>query len=250
MKVLPNLVKIQKLQTVVILVYFLTTLFCLQAEGTLTLNRTDPTVIKVTMKNVESVLKVSPNYLGSSDVCAHMNVSWHPTFWSKLLDPEEIVNRCKIAGNFCTDHVLEISGLFVLSSYVWIRYQIQQTNVLFKNVDAWCNWQSNISIPDLKLQSEQDLFQQLKIDIEAKYFKIKKDTSENTKRAMFDYIDLLMRDITLEFEQLNTYKKWYERTRAIYCNTMFNFYYDLAVIQEKQERLLLIINLCKDWCFS
>lgn len=205
--------------------------------------------LKNKTKNVEAFLYLVRATDGTVKTI-ELGQKWQPTFWAKLVDEEEMAHRCQAVRDFCKTHTFEIVAGVLLASYIWIAYQIQRTKTLLKNPTAWCNWQSNMSLSDLKLQSEQDLCKKLKADLTIKYSKRFKNTSTSIKRPIYDYIDFFMQDINRELGQLYAYEQWCTRTDTICCNVLFDFVYDLKMIQEKQKKLLFILNLCKIWCFN
>lgn len=225
------------LQKLFIFYCFHTTLFCTYPTSNLVLNGNDPGICKITTKGVETSLKI--NHLPSLPICISLEQKWNPTFFMRLMDPEEMINRCQTVSNFCKDHCIEVTALALLSSYVWITFQIQKTSALLQDTDAWCNWQSNASIFDLKMQSKQELLNQFKKDFHAKYIK------NAASPSSCDFMTLFVTDIKNELLQLDTYTKWYQRTEKVFCNKLFDFLYDIACIEEKKVRLFFIIDICK-----
>jgi hypothetical protein len=161
----------------------------------------------------------------------------NPSWWNQ----EAWQKQFNSAATSITAHPKTIFATLVFSSYVWINYQLRQTNQLLQEHNSWCNWKSSVPLAHLQLTDGQELLEQLKIDFYKKYA-LKTDDIDSC-----NYILLFVNDIKHELKLLENYACWQKLLKTIWCQKLFYFPCDLTVIEEKKTRLLFIFDFFMKW---
>lgn len=151
---------------------------------------------------------------------------------SKIFDP----NNLTTASSTFQMHYFKIIAASLLTSYIWILYQIRYTCLLMKQHNAWCNWKAVTPVTHLQLTAQSELLSQLKIDMYKKYAR------HAFNHASCDHTATFIQDINAELQVLDTYLNWQQRMQTLACTRLFNFPFETATIEEKKTRLFFLLD--------
>ena len=204
-------------------------------------------IVNVTIHN-ENHIPVTTNSSSSAENGPHQLSSVHTTtttagsptnapWWNQ----EALQKHFNATTSSILSHQKTIFATLIFSSYVWINYQLRQTNQLLQEHNSWCNWKSSVPLAHLQLTDGQELLEQLKIDFYKKY------ALKNDDIATCNYILLFVNDIKHEMKLLDNYFYWQKLIKTIWCQKLFYFPCDISVIEEKKTRLLFIFDFFMKW---
>ena len=120
--------------------------------------------------------------------------------------------------------------------YAWTLYHLHYTENMMHNYHAWCNWKSTLPLQHLQLTPIKDLYDQLAIDIQKKYFTITSSTKHLPSVQFWN-------DIQQECKALKFYIATYKFAKKTCCSKIFGFFYSLQNTEDKLTRLYFIIDL-------
>ena len=146
--------------------------------------------------------------------------------------------------NFLCDNKYKIMAGFVGINYVYLQYQLYKIDTLLQNNMSWCNWKSTVPMQQLVCSNHDELIPSLLCDIQKKYLLSSKIVSKIHKFSQFDSF---IKDLLYEQNILLRYLTIQKYTKFFCVSKLFCLSYKKSYIQEKINRLNLLLDVFIDW---
>lgn len=146
--------------------------------------------------------------------------------------------------NSIRQHKYKIYAATIGASYLYLQYQLHIVHTLLEDPTSWCNWKEIVSLQHLACAPHQDLIPELLADIQKKYLVLSKQNTQINKTAPFNqFINNVSLELTL-LQQYATIQEW-----ATFCciSKLFSFSYKKSMIQEKINRLHIMLDIFVTW---
>lgn len=131
------------------------------------------------------------------------------------------------------------------TGYCYLSYQCYKAKNLIKHRSSWCNWKQTIDIQHLVSTPYQEVIPQLLTDIQKKYLlHTCHDTHTKLKTAPFEQF---IKDIYTELALLKKYQLILSWSNKLHLSFLFSLCYNYDIIQEKINRLHLLLDIFITW---
>lgn len=141
-------------------------------------------------------------------------------------------------------HRYKISAGIVCASWVYVQYKLHKISAILENPASWCNWKPMVSMQQLVCASHEELIPQLLMDIQKKYLLALKTVTSGSQLSSFDQCII---DISKELALLQWYLTVQKGTQMVYFSSLFYFSHKKSFIQEKINRLHVIVDIFISW---
>ncbi len=148
----------------------------------------------------------------------------------------------------CYDQMLQHKYKILMAGacayYVHLNYQLHAVSTMICDETSWCNWKATASMQQLIYAPHDELIPQLLADIQKKYLLSKKiSLSHNHESAIDQFIKEVSHELAL-LQNYVTIQKW---TKTLHVSKLFYFSYKKSMIQEKINRLHIMLDIFISW---
>ena len=141
-------------------------------------------------------------------------------------------------------HKYKIFTACACTYYVWLNYQLHAVSTMINDETSWSNWKATASMQQLVCAPHADLIPQLIADIQKKYLLSKKACLSCNHASAFDQF---IKEVSQELALLQNYATIQKWTKIAYLSKFFYFPYKRSMIQEKINRLHIMLDIFISW---
>lgn len=138
-------------------------------------------------------------------------------------------------------HKYKIIAALSLTLYAQTQYRLYKIHTLLDSPRSWCNWKSITPTEQLVCISHEELIPLLLCDMQKKYLLLP------PKNRIESYIDHFIKEVSNELALLQGYITMQKYANMLYLSKLFYFSHKKSFVQEKINRLHIILDIFISW---
>lgn len=153
-------------------------------------------------------------------------------------------NNIPTCYTFLLKHKYKLITGFLFLTFAHTQYKIHRIYKMLEMPTSWCNWKATASVQQLASAPHNELAPELFNAIQKKYLLKSKTTSNPIFLSPFDQF---IKDVSQELELLEWYLHIKKFTKITYASKFFYFNHKKSFVQEKINRIHIILDIFITW---
>lgn len=163
---------------------------------------------------------------------------------STLAAYDSIKKNIPTCYNILLEHKYKITIGMLFASFAHIQYKIYRIHRILQTPASWSNWKATASAQQLSSVHYDELIPELISDIQKKYILRTRTASNNIALSPFDQF---IREVSQELELLEWYITIQKLAKITHTSRFFYFDHKKSFIQEKINRIHVMIDIFISW---
>lgn len=143
--------------------------------------------------------------------------------------------------NNILNHKYKIIAGLACAAYAQTQYKLYKAHIVLENQKSWCNWKSITPTEQLVCIHHEELISLLLCDMQKKYLLL------HSKNHTVSSVDQFIKEISCELALLQSYIAIKKQAKLLYLSKIFYFSHKKSIVQEKINRLHIILDIFINW---